>query len=99
MSSQERIENNIRELSQTIASIDAEIEKLESQLKKEGLSKREINELKNDIYELKVDREDISADIAILQEMLDKLYMDEDNHSDYGDSGGGLDWNESGYFD
>ena len=100
MSSQERIKQNILELSQQIQSLDTEIEKVEAQLKKEGLSEVEKKTLEEDLQTLVLDRVDASLDIAMLEEILRKTELEEVYFRyDEEGSGCGVDWNESGYYD
>jgi hypothetical protein len=98
MSSQERIHNNILSIEEQIRCIDKDIEMIETDLKKDGLSDEEKKILEEDLQLLVFDRSDLQADIAMLDELLTKMKFGEDQNDDY-PSGGGLDWNESGYFD
>jgi hypothetical protein len=101
MSSQERIYNNILDLHEQIQSLDKEIESMQVNLKKDGLSDDEKKTLEEDLQSLTADRQDLSADVAMLEELLNKMELAEEERTQYDDyeGGGGLDWNESGYFD
>ena len=102
MSSQERIYNNILDLHEQIQSLDKEIETLQTNLKKDGLTEDEKKTLEEDLQSLEFDRQDLSADLAMLEELLNKMELAEEERTQYDDyegGGGGLDWNESGYFD
>jgi len=101
MSSQERIYNNILDLHEQIQSLDKEIESMQVNLKKDGLSDDEKKTLEEDLQSLTADRQDLSADVAMLEELLTRMELAEEERTQYDDyeGGGGLDWNESGYFD
>jgi hypothetical protein len=98
MSSEERIHNNILSIEEEIRCIDKDIEMIETDLKKDGLSDEEKKVLEEDLQLLVFDRSDLQADIAMLSELLTKMKFVEDEYNDYS-AGAGLDWNESGYFD
>ncbi len=101
MSSQERIYNNILAIQDQIQSLDKEIETAEAKLKKDGLTEDEKKTLEEDLQQLVLDRQDLSADVSMLEELLTKMELAEEERTQYDDyeGGGGLDWNESGYFD
>ncbi len=101
MSSQERIYNNILDLHAQIQSLDKEIETLQTNLKKDGLTEDEKKTFEEDLQSLEFDRQDLHADLAMLEELLNKMELAEEERTQYEDyeGGGGLDWNESGYFD
>lgn len=101
MSSQERIYNNILALHEQIQSLDTEIGKVETELKKDGLSADEKKILEEELQSLLLDRGDLTADLAMLEELLSKMELEREDRTPYDedDGGGGLDWNESGYFD
>lgn len=99
MSSQERIQNNIFDLHEQIQSLDTEIEKIKQDLKKNDLSDDERKLLEEDLETLTLDRQDMTADIAMLEELLVNMEMKQADYYDESYGGGGLDWNESGYFD
>lgn len=101
MSSQERIYQNILSLHEQIQSLDKEIETLKADLAKDGLTAEDKKALEEDIVSLSLDRDDLSADAAMLEELLAKMNIAEEERTDYDEyeGGGGLDWNESGYFD
>jgi len=102
MSSQERIHSNMLSIQEEIQSLDKEIEIVEIQLKKDGLSEEEKKMLEEDLQVLEFDRLDLYADLAMLEELLAKMEMAQIESASYEDNyngGGGLEWNESGYFD
>jgi hypothetical protein len=101
MSSQERIQNNIRSIQEEILRIDDELAKIVQELKNEDLSQDEKNQLQTDLEGLTADQTELSFDLAILEELLNKILMDREdrNQYEYDDGNCGLDWNESGYFD
>ena len=101
MSSQERIYQNILSLHEQIQSLDKEIETLKADLAKDGLTAEDKKALEEVIVSLSMDRDDLSADAAMLEELLAKMNIAEEEQTDYEEygGGGGLDWNESGYFD
>lgn len=102
MSGQERIQNNILALHEQIQALDTEIEKVNIDLKKENLHADEKKDLEEVLQTLTLDRQDLSADLAMLEELLFKIEMEKKDQTDYydeDDGNGGLDWNESGYFD
>lgn len=101
MSSQERIYQNILSLHEQIQSIDKEIEILKADLAKDGLTAEDKKALEEDIVSLSLDRDDLSADAAMLEELLAKMNIAEEEQTQYDEyeGGSGLDWNESGYFD
>jgi len=101
MSSQERIYNNILDFHEQILSLDKEIESVQTNLKKDGLTDDEKKTLEEELQHLVLDRQDLSADIAMLEELLTKMGLAEEERTQYDEYEGesGLDWNESGYFD
>ena len=100
MSSQERIYNNILSIQEEIQSLDTEIAKVETCLKKDGLPSDEKKVLEEELQALLLDRGDLTADLAMLEELLTKMEIQDQRSSyDEDDGGSGLDWNESGYFD
>lgn len=101
MSSQDRIYSNMLSIQEEIRSLDKEIEIIEIQLKTDGLSEEEKKTLEEDLQVLLFDRSDLQADLAMLDELLTKMEMGQNEPSSYTEDygGGGLEWNESGYFD
>ncbi len=95
MSSQERIQNNISVLEQELEEINQEIRKIQKELKSEHLSEDEKTKLDVELQDLMLDKQDVQSDINMLQELLDKMNLEEE----YDTGNCGLDWNESGYFD
>ena len=79
MSNQDRIKSEIEQNRMVLTEIDTKIDLLIDQLKDETLSQDDKVALKEQLDDLQYQHIDISADIAMLQEMLDKEYYQEDD--------------------
>lgn len=84
MSSQDRIKSEIQQNRKMLEELDEKMESIVSKLKDEKISEDDKISLKEELEVLNYEYIDISADIAMLQEMLDKeVYQEEDDKEKY----------------
>ena len=77
MSTRETISKEIEENQKLVQEIKKEIEVILNDLKNDSLSEEETEELEEKLQNLDAEVIDISTDIAILQEMIDRCEIDE----------------------
>lgn len=87
MSSQDRIKAEIQQNREVLKEIDSKMEIVYQQLQEKDLTEEDKTSLKEELDMLNYQFIEISADIAILQEMLDiEVYQENDNEEEKYDS-------------
>jgi hypothetical protein len=84
MSSQDRIKAEIQQNKQLVAEIDDKMEIIYQELKRDDLSEEDKTSLQEELDSLNYQFIELSADIAMLQELLDiESYQESDNEESY----------------
>lgn len=87
MSSQDRIKSEIQQNKKLLEEIDLKMDLIMTRLKDENTSEDDKLSLKEELDVLNYEYIDVSADIAMLQEMLDiEIYQEDDDDKEKYDS-------------